>query len=64
LLAGIELALDLKFGAEGLALLAEIQHIREVAVLQAIRDHIKAAITPDELRAVYQQTGSAGPTKE
>ncbi|MFP4439940.1 MAG: hypothetical protein ACLFVO_22115 [Chloroflexaceae bacterium] len=53
LLAGIALALDLKFGDEGLALLPEIRHISEVTRLQAIRDQIKAAGTPEELRQVY-----------
>ncbi len=53
LLAGIALALDLKFGDAGLALLPEIQRISEVARLQTIRDRIKAAGTPEELRQVY-----------
>jgi flagellar biosynthesis/type III secretory pathway protein FliH len=53
LLAGIALALDLKFGDAGLTLLPEIQLISEVARLQAIRDRIKAAGTPEELRQVY-----------
>ncbi|MFP4438541.1 MAG: cytosolic protein [Chloroflexaceae bacterium] len=59
LLAGIALALDLKFGNDGLALLPEIQLITEVALLQAIRDRIKAAGTPDDLRRVYAGTGDA-----
>ncbi len=59
LLAGIALALDLKFGNDGLALLPEIQPITEVALLQAIRDRIKAAGTPDDLRQVYAASGDA-----
>ena len=61
LLAGIALALELKFGDEGLALLPEIQSITEVARLQAVRDRIKAAGTPDELRQVYAGAGDAPP---
>jgi hypothetical protein len=53
LLAGIALALDLKFGDAGLALLPEIQCISEVIRLQTIRDQIKAASTPAALRQIY-----------
>jgi len=39
----------------------EIQAITEVARLQAIRDRIKAAGTPDELRQVYAGAEDAPP---
>ncbi len=55
LLAGIELGLDLKFGAAGLALMPEIRQLADVAVLQAVHQAIKSASTPEELRRIYQQ---------
>ena len=57
--AGLEPGLELKDGNDGLALLPEIQPITEVALLQAIRDRIKAAGTPDDLRQVYAGAGDA-----
>ncbi|NJN66848.1 MAG: hypothetical protein HC884_09075 [Chloroflexaceae bacterium] len=41
----------------------EIRQIPDTAVLQAIRDHIKAALTPDELRCIYQRPESGGPAE-
>ena len=56
LLAGIRLGLKLRFGAEGTALLPEIYHIEDVAILQAVQDGIEVAATPEELRRIYQWT--------
>jgi len=53
LLAGIELGLELKFGAAGLQLLPEIQQLTDVEVLRAVRQAIKTAASPDELRRVW-----------
>jgi hypothetical protein len=53
LLAGIALGLELKFGAEGLMLLPEIKEITDVDVLRAVRDAIKPAANPDEVRRVW-----------
>jgi hypothetical protein len=53
LISGIELALDLKFGAAGLALMPEIRTIADVATLQAIQNAIRTAVTPEDVRAVY-----------
>jgi hypothetical protein len=53
LLAGIELGLDLKFGAAGLQLMAEVKEITDVEVLRAVRQAIKTAASPDELRRIW-----------
>ncbi|HEV3025584.1 MAG TPA: hypothetical protein VGX76_24095 [Pirellulales bacterium] len=50
LLAGIELGLKLKFGAEGL--LPEIRQIAEVEMLRRIHQAIETAANPDDLRKV------------
>lgn len=56
LLAGIRLGLKLRFGAEGMALLPEIYHIEDVALLQALQDALETVSSPLELRRLYQQT--------
>jgi hypothetical protein len=53
LLEGIEVALEIKFGAEGLRLLAEIRGIEDVPALQTVLQAIKTAATPDDLRRVW-----------
>jgi hypothetical protein len=53
LLAGIELALELKFGAEGLELMPEIKQLTDVEVLRAVREAIKPAANADEVRRVW-----------
>lgn len=60
LLAGIELALELKFGRDGLALMPELQSIKDIALLQAVRAQSKPAGTPDDLRRVYQTQPPGG----
>ncbi|MGH2544118.1 MAG: Rpn family recombination-promoting nuclease/putative transposase [Ardenticatenaceae bacterium] len=54
LLAGIQLGLELRFGAEGLRLLPEIATIEEVGVLRAIHAALKTAGHPDDLRRLYR----------
>jgi hypothetical protein len=61
LLAGIELGLELKFGADGLRLLPEIQQIQDLAIIEAVHAAIKDAQTPDEIRQVYASAGDASP---
>jgi hypothetical protein len=53
LLEGIQLALELKFGPEGLKLLPEIRELGELDVLRAVLQAIKTATTPDELRQIW-----------
>ncbi len=55
ILEGIELILDIKFGADGLRLLPEIQQIKDVKRLKAVRRAIQAAHTPEDIRRVYQR---------
>jgi hypothetical protein len=51
--AGIQLGLELKFGAEGLQLMPEVKEITDVEVLRAVRDAIKPAAGPDDVRRVW-----------
>lgn len=53
LLAGITLALELKFGTDGLQILPEIQSITDLAVIEAVHAAIKQAQTLDDVRQVY-----------
>ncbi|MCS6845556.1 MAG: hypothetical protein NZ528_14755, partial [Caldilineales bacterium] len=52
-LAGIEVALDLKFGTEGLRLLPEIRKIEDLDVLSAVLSAIRTAATLDDVRRIY-----------
>ena len=51
LLAGITLALELKFGVEGLALVPELRQIADPARLEAVLGSLKTAATLGEVRA-------------
>lgn len=55
LLDGIRLALELKFGFDGLALLPEIARLEDIALLRAVHEAIRFAETPEDLRKVYQK---------
>lgn len=55
-LSGIRLALKLKFGLAGAALMPEISWIEDVALLQTVEDGIELANTPEELRRLYRTT--------
>jgi hypothetical protein len=46
----IALGLDLKFGAEGLALMPQVEKIEDLGVLQTLTKTIKPAVSLDEIR--------------
>ncbi|MBF0344855.1 MAG: hypothetical protein HQL06_11565, partial [Nitrospirae bacterium] len=49
LLEGIELALDIKFGSQGLALMERIKGVDNISSLKKIKEHIRRAATVTEL---------------
>jgi len=53
LLASIELGLELRFGNEGLRLLAEVRKIEDVDILYVIKEGLKLAETPQEIQRIY-----------
>ncbi|MEA5605788.1 Rpn family recombination-promoting nuclease/putative transposase [Nostoc sp. UHCC 0252] len=52
ILSGLELALEIKFGDEGLQLMSEISQIADLEKLKAIQQGIKNVNTLDELRQI------------
>jgi hypothetical protein len=50
LLKGIALGVELKFGADGLALMPDIEKQEKLDVLEAVFNHIKSAATIDDLK--------------
>ena len=50
---GIAFGLDLKFGAAATPVIAEVQQLHDLALLEAIMRQLKAATTLDEVRQVY-----------
>ncbi|RCJ41980.1 cytosolic protein [Nostoc punctiforme NIES-2108] len=61
LLEGIELGLELKFGAESLSLMSEISLLSDIEQLRAIKERIKTAATIAELRQIYQSPANETP---
>jgi hypothetical protein len=53
LLQGIEVALDVKFGAAGLELMPDLRRIRDPELLRKVLARIKTADSPDGLRRVW-----------
>jgi hypothetical protein len=49
----IELLIELKFGAAGLALMPEIRQIQSLDILKTILDQIKTADSAEVLRRIY-----------
>ena len=58
-LSGIELALDVKFGSEGLQLMSTISEISDLAMLRTIYKYILTANTFDQLRGRIQNIYAA-----
>ena len=56
LLAGIEVALRIKFGQSGLKLLSEIRQIDDVGLLRTILDAVAQADSPDALHRLWVKT--------
>jgi hypothetical protein len=54
---GIALGLDLKFGTAAAPVIAEVQQLNDLALLEAVMRQIKAATTLDEVRQVYAGSG-------
>jgi hypothetical protein len=52
-LKGIEIALKVKFGDEGSALLSEIRELHGHELLQSVLEAIPTASSPDQLRRVW-----------
>jgi hypothetical protein len=63
LLQGIEVALELKFGAEGLELMPELREIRDHELLRKVLAKIKAADSPEDLRRVWTRKRRARAAK-
>ncbi|MBD2468740.1 cytosolic protein [Nostoc sp. FACHB-145] len=61
LLEGIELGLELKFGASSVGVMDEISQIYDIEQLRAIKEGIKTATTVDELRQIYQDSTTDNP---
>ena len=53
LLEGIEVCLEMKFGAEGLELMPELRQIQDHELLRKVLARIKTAASPDDLRRVW-----------
>jgi hypothetical protein len=53
LLLGLEVALDLKFGAKGMELMPEIREIRDLILLGRIFARIETARSPAEVRRMW-----------
>ncbi|WP_373528138.1 hypothetical protein [Nostoc sp.] len=54
LLQGIEIALELKFGSQGLTIFPEIIQIQNIEILRAILTSIKTVNSLEEFRQIYQ----------
>lgn len=61
LLEGIELGLELKFGASSLEVMDEVSQIYDVEQLRKIKEGIKTATSIDELRRIYQSSSTDTP---
>jgi hypothetical protein len=51
---GIEIALELKFGSEGLTLLPLIQSVQQIDVLRSVQEAIRTAESLDEIRQLVK----------
>lgn len=54
LLSGIELALELKFGSEGLQLMPEISQITDIDTLRVIREGLRTMNRLEQICQIYR----------
>jgi hypothetical protein len=54
-LKAAQIGLKLKFGAEGMALMPEVEKVEDLAVLEAICDAIEPAASLDDVRKFMPQ---------
>ncbi|MFO1432109.1 MAG: hypothetical protein U1F76_18525 [Candidatus Competibacteraceae bacterium] len=55
---GIQLALEVKFGAAGLALMPAIQQIQDPDLMRKIKEALRTAASPDEIRLLWEPPAS------
>ncbi|MCY2993534.1 MAG: hypothetical protein NTY19_37495 [Planctomycetota bacterium] len=53
---GIELALELKFGADGLALMPLVRQVEKIELLRTLRQTLRTAESMDQVRALLSPT--------
>ena len=58
LLEGIQLVLEVKFGAAGLALMPAIQQIQDPDLMRKIKEALRTAASPEEIRLLWEQSTS------
>jgi predicted transposase YdaD len=56
ILESIGIVLELKFGAQGLQLLPELQQIADVDLLRQVQWSLRTVATVAQVRALYQRT--------
>jgi hypothetical protein len=56
ILESIGIVLELKFGAQGLQLLPELQQIADVDLLRQVQTSLRTVATVAQVRALYQRT--------
>ena len=58
LLEAIQLGLEIKFGVAGLALMPEIQQIEDSDLMRKIKEALRTAASPEEIRLLWEQSTS------
>ena len=58
LLEAIQLGLEIKFGVAGLALMPEIQRIQDPDLMRKIKEALRTAGSPEEIRLLWEQPTS------
>ncbi len=58
LLEAIQLGLEIKFGVAGLALMPEIQQIQDPDLMRKIKEALRTAASPEEIRLLWEKSTS------